>query len=262
MSSTVDKALELLNHFNQNRMRIGLSELARLARIDKATAYRLLTTLTKHGLIEQENDSRAYRLGAATLRLARIREASLPVTALVTPIIEGLAEKTGETAHAALLAGHSLATIGIVNSKKSLHVSLDAGERLPLHATASGIACLAFLPADDVTRLLKGKLQSFTQHTSSSTEKVLAQVEVSRAQGFSESDQGYEVGVYGIAAPVFSAEGFATGTVAVATPTQRMTKELRIRIIRETLAAAADFTRRLGAELPKPYVSITKRLAA
>jgi adenosylmethionine-8-amino-7-oxononanoate aminotransferase len=55
-------------------MRIGLPEFARLAKIDNATADRLLGALSKHGLVEQETESRAYRLGAATLRLARIRE--------------------------------------------------------------------------------------------------------------------------------------------------------------------------------------------
>jgi IclR family transcriptional regulator, acetate operon repressor len=262
MSLTVDKALELLNFFNQSRMRIGLSEFARLAKIDKATAYRLLSALSKHGLVEQEPDSRAYRLGAATLRLARIREASFPAAAIATPILEQLAEQTGETAHASLLAGQTLATIGVVNSRKALHVSMDAGERLPLHATASGIICLAYQPAEDRLRLLRGRLASFTEKTATEHQAVINLAEAAAARGFAESDQGYETGVYGIAAPIFAATGHACGALAVATPTQRVTTEVRANIIKCACNAAMELTRKLGAEPPATYKSLRRRKAA
>jgi IclR family transcriptional regulator, acetate operon repressor len=262
MSLTVDKALELLNFFSQSRIRIGLSEFARLARIDKATAHRFLTSLAKHGLVEQEQQSRAYRLGAATLRLARIREAGFPAAAIAAPILERLAEQTGETAHASLLAGQALATIGVVNSRKALHVQLDAGERLPLHATASGIICLAYQTSEERQRLLKGKLPGFTGQTATELSAVITLVEAAAAQGFAESDQGYEAGVHGIAAPVFAATGHALGAIAVATPSQRMTSDLRALIIRHSAAAAVELTEKLGSQPPTTYKALRRKRAA
>lgn len=259
MSLTVDKALDLLNFFNQSRMRIGLSEFARLAKIDKATAFRLLSSLAKHGLVEQDTQSRAYRLGAATLRLARIREASFPAAAIAAPILEMLSEQTGETAHVSLLAGQTLATIGVVNSKKALHVSMDAGERLPLHATASGLICLAYQKPEERQRLLKGKLASFTAFTSIEHATVIALVEIAASQGYAESDQGFEAGVYGIAAPVFAGSGLACGAIAVATPSQRITPEIRAQIIKLTCAAAMELTRKLGAEPPTAYKALRRK---
>jgi IclR family transcriptional regulator, acetate operon repressor len=256
MSLTVDKALDLLNFFNQSRMRIGLSEFARLAKIDKATTYRLLSSLAKHGLVEQDAQSRAYRLGAATLRLARIREASFPAAAIAAPILEVLAKQTGETAHVSLLAGQTLATIGVVNSKKALHVSLDAGERLPLHATASGVICLAYQTADERQRLLKGKLPSFTAFTTTEHLAILALADLAASKGYAESDQGYEAGVYGIAAPIFAGNGQACGALAVATPSQRITPESQAQIIKLTCAAAMELTRKLGAEPPAAYKAL------
>ena len=49
---TVSKALSLLTNFNQSRTEIGLSEIARLAGVNKATAYRLLSEVER--LIEKE----------------------------------------------------------------------------------------------------------------------------------------------------------------------------------------------------------------
>lgn len=105
---TVDKALSLLNLFSERRAAIGLSELSRLSGFNKATVRRFLIALEKHGFVEQDATSRAYRLGPALLRLARVREAVSPVTSIVQPILEGLVAELGETAHFSLYAGGSL----------------------------------------------------------------------------------------------------------------------------------------------------------
>ena len=73
---TVSKALDLLNLFNRAQPLIGLSDLSRLAGVNKATCYRLMSELQAHGLVEQVGSGREYRLGPAVLRLAALREAS------------------------------------------------------------------------------------------------------------------------------------------------------------------------------------------
>ena len=76
---TVDKAFSVLDQFSMENTEIGLSELSRLASLDKAATRRLLVALSKHGFIEQSADTRKYRLGHGFLRLARIREATVPI---------------------------------------------------------------------------------------------------------------------------------------------------------------------------------------
>ena len=77
---TVDKAFSVLDQFSLTRTEIGLSELSRMAGLDKAATRRLLVAMSKHGFIEQSAETRKYRLGHGFLRLARIREATVPVT--------------------------------------------------------------------------------------------------------------------------------------------------------------------------------------
>ena len=60
---TVDKAALVLDQFTVERKEIGLSELARLINNDKAATRRLLLALSKHELIEQDEETRKYRLG-------------------------------------------------------------------------------------------------------------------------------------------------------------------------------------------------------
>jgi IclR family transcriptional regulator, acetate operon repressor len=262
VSSTVNKALEFLGLFNQTRPEIGLSEMARLADIDKATTHRMLVSLAKHGLVEQNLTSRLYRLGAGTLRLARMREASFPISAIVEPILQELAAQTGETVHASLVAGNALATVGLVASHKAIHVTMGPGDSLPFHATASGIAVLAFLPASRADAILKSKLPAYTMHAPTLSQNILKTVNQVRLRGYAVAEQSFESDVIGIAAPFFSEGGIACGAVAVATPAHRVNRAVRANTIRAVLAAAISLTRKTGVEPPESFVASCRKVAA
>lgn len=262
MSTTAAKAISLLGFFSETEPELGLSELARRSGVDKATVHRMLNVLAAAGLVEQHGETRLYRLGAGILRLARIREATFPVSKIVEPALQGLTTSTGETAHASLISGHCLATIGICPSPKSARVNLEAGEALSLHGTASGFAFLAFAPAGFADEVLSAGLKRHTNHTETDPQKLIKRIEESRKNGFATADQTYEDEVYGIAAPLFGPDGHSTGAIAVATPCHRMTDELRALIVREVISAAVEVTRQLGGVLPAPFLATTGRQAA
>jgi IclR family transcriptional regulator, acetate operon repressor len=262
VSLTVNKALELLNHFGQSKPEIGLSDMARLAGCDKATTHRLLTTLAAHGLVEQSPTSRLYRLGAGTLRLARLREASFPLSSVVEPVLQNLSDKTGETVHASLIAGHSLATVGLIASQKTIHVTMGAGDSLPFHATASGISILAFLPDGQAESILKNNLAAYTKHTLTQARDVARLVQRARQRGYAVSEQSFEADVIGVASPFFSVDGTVQGAMAVATPAHRMTRDVKSATIRAVCEAALAVTYKFGAEPPPQFAASLRRLAA
>ena len=108
---TTSKALTLLDLFTRSRPQIGLSELARLSGTNKATCYRLMSELVEHGLVEQVVSSKEYRIGPAVLRLAALREATVPTREAALPILQALAAATGETAHMSHLVAGQLVTL-------------------------------------------------------------------------------------------------------------------------------------------------------
>jgi len=65
----VTRALDLLEAFLQNGPEIGLTNIARQLNLDKATAYRLLSTLEGRGYIERSSENRNYRLGLRAFEL-------------------------------------------------------------------------------------------------------------------------------------------------------------------------------------------------
>ncbi len=223
--SAAAKTLDLLSHFSDLHPEIGLSQLCRMAGRDKATTYRHLQDLEAKGFVEQNPETKAYRLGPAVLQLAQVRERTVPRSAGVEQPLKALAEATGETVHVAVLSGTTLYALAQVESiRHSTRVLIDV-QRFPLHATASGLCALAF-GAPDLMTEAQGNLTRFTQATVTDADTLAAQVEATRKRGFSASLGSYESDVHSISAPVFDQTGHFAGSVTVAGVATRMTATL------------------------------------
>lgn len=248
MTSTVKNALTLLGLFSTKTPELGLSELKRLAGMDKATTHRMLTALREAGMLEQHAISKLYRLGPEILRLARVREETFPFTTVVQPVLEDLAKVTGETSHCSLYTNDALAVIASVESNKASRVSVRSSDVLPLHATAAGVAFLAFAPDKVVDDALRAKFTAFTAHTCKSDNAFKKLIAEARKSGFSVLDKAYEDDVCGVAAPIFASGRNAIGALAVATPSHRMTDALMATIVRAVAKSARELSRKLGGD--------------
>lgn len=219
--STIGKALALLDLISQIDGDVGLSDVARLAELDKATARRLLVEMEKHGFIEQDAETRKYRIGSAPVRLARIREARYPFAAIAAPFLKALAEDVSETVHLSEFSGGRLSTVHVEDGPLAHRVIVRIGTVLPFHATASGLAFMAFRPAAEIAAALAAPLEKFSRHTIVDPEQIRAMLRDTAARGFSISRQGLDDGVTSAAAPVIAPNGSPVGTVAIAAPMVR-----------------------------------------
>lgn len=219
--STVHKAISLLELFTLAEPEIGLSDIARKAGLDKATARRLLVALADHRLIEQEPRSRRYRLGAGLSRLGRIRDIHFPFVRVAAPVVRDLSVETGETVHLSEFSAGALLTVHVELSSKANRVNVDVGQVLPLHGTASGIAFLSASRAEVMQSHVDRPLERFTQHTVIDRDQLMTAVRLAAQRGYSRSAQGYEEGVHSIAVPILGSDNVPIGTMAVACPMSR-----------------------------------------
>jgi DNA-binding IclR family transcriptional regulator len=70
-------------------------------------------------------------------------------------------------------------------------------------------------------------------------------IKVAALRGYSRGDQGYEDGVFSVAAPVLGTDGWAVGTVAVASPLSRTDATTAERHGLAATGAAAEIAARL-----------------
>lgn len=255
---TTSKALSLLQHFTRSQPEIGLSELARLSGLNKATTHRLMGELAEHGMVEQAGAGRAWRLGPAFLRLAALREAHVPMREVAMQTLAALAEATGETAHFSLLQGQALATTAYAySSAHGTRVMMEDAEVLTLHNTSSGLAVLAFSPPAFVDSVLAAPLPARTPQTVTDPAAIRALLPGIREDGIASCTGGFEADVQSFAVPLFDASSACIGAVAVAAPVARITPELTALIRRELIARTTALTRRLGGFPPDDFPRAT-----
>ena len=255
---TIDKALGLLALFSEQRPSIGLSEFARMTRFDKATTHRYLGAMLRAGFLEQDPQTRAYRLGPNVVRLARVREVTHPVEAVVQPVLARLAKATGETSHFSMICGKTLATLGVAESRKVHRIIIENGELLPFHATSSGLAFLAFAAPGLVETVLAAPLTAFTPATITDPARIRSAIAACRRTGYVTTAEGFEEGVFSIAAPVFNPDDGVCGAVAVAAPLSRRRQASETAIRDAVRAAAAEITRALGGD-PGKAAAVDRR---
>ncbi len=249
---TITKALNLLNYFSENMPEIGLMEFRNLTGTDKATIHRHLTEMLANGYLEQNRQTRKYRLGAAVLRLASIRERTFPARRIVSQWVERLSRELGELVHASVIQQSGMSPLCYNDfGTGGTRVYFSEAEMLPLHATASGLAALAFGDPSLLKQSLKSGLKKFTDHTISGTEELERQVSQTRENGFAFAEQTYEREVSSIAVPFYENSGFAYGTISVAVPTSRMNAGTRQRFAGALAKASKDISTELGGNLPE-----------
>lgn len=224
---TVDKALRVLDQFSLEHTEIGLSEMARMADLDKAATRRLLVAMAKHDFIEQSLETRKYRLGKGFLRLARIREATVPIAKAAQEVADWLCAETKETAHISLPGQNGMTTIGLRLPNRGRVVNLAAGENLYYHATASGLVYLSAASPKTADRILALKREKVTSFTVTDKAELMKAIDRFRAQGFGETRNSFEVDVAGVAMPFGRDGDDPAGSIALALPDAELTDARR-----------------------------------
>jgi len=213
-----------------------VAALATSCGLNRATAWRLLATLEDNGLVERDADTGRYVLGIGVTRLA----GAVGVDGVVRrahPVLERLSERTGETADLAVVRPSGLVYVDEV-SPPTVMAATWLGRSVPLHATSSGKAWLAWLSPREVGDLLPGRLEPFTPTTITTADALRDELDVIRTRGYGTCSGEFEARLYGVSAPVLD----ATRPIAVVSiwgPGDRITSE-RFPELGALAMAAAD----------------------
>ncbi len=242
---SVDRALTVLRLLARYG-ELGVTDIARKLKVHKSTAFRLVTTLELHDLVEQHSDRGKYRLGVGVLQRAGATTAKLDLVQRSRPVSQRLAEVVGETVNITVLAGHEALYVDQVAGSAALQLHNWVGQRIPLHATSNGKVLLASVSGVRFDELTSGVLKRFTDKTITSRQELKIQVERVRQNGFAIAVDELEVGLTAIAAPISGADGVVVGSISASGPGFRITRAHLPDVAKHVVASAQEISRRLG----------------
>jgi len=228
----------LLRCFAGDTQAYSLSDLARQAGLNVSTTYRLAKTLCAESLLSYDRPSERYRPGLLLARLGRSAMSSTGLTAAL-PVIQRIADSTGETAALNIRQGRTSVSVLVANSAHDLRVVDTAGVAAPLHVTAAGKALLAFgdQPIPTAVKAM-GRLERLTDHTLTTHSALRRDLEHVAVCGYSVCDQERDIGVRAVGSPVLDGSSVARAAVGIQGPVFRI-PDHRVPELGHLLAAAA-----------------------
>lgn len=240
--NTLEKCVRILTLFSEASPTLHVADIADRLHLPRSTAYRYISALRKHQLLEETPDGTGYRLGGRILELAATMSRK-PLPDVAYPYMEQIARETGETVILCGLREHVGVCLAKVDGTHALRVSYELGDTYPLHAGATGKAIFAFLEPEERRAVIEDVgLARFTDTTITDATVLNEELDRIRSQGFSQSNGEAIEGTIGLAAPIFSPSGRAVASVGVSVPTHRAEGENRERFIELLVEAAYEIS--------------------
>lgn len=259
--NSIEKVLAVLSSFAPYNQEMGTVEISQKLGFHKATVSRILLTLTRCNFLEQDPQTRKFKLGASimTLGLAINHSLKTNLVQVARPYIDELRDNLKETIVLEVLSGKSTFIAYVAEGPQQVRIAGTVGDRLPIHSAAGAKAILAFSAHEVRDDLINQAMPCLTPNTITHPKELRRQLEFFRRQGFSFENEEIDIGMSAVGAPVFDHEKRAVAAVVVAGPSQRITLDIDPPMAIRLKETALEISKQLYYKSPRPEKLIEQR---
>lgn len=244
---SVQRALDILNLFEGSREELGNNEIARMLGMDPSTAAGLVYTLKLNNYLDQNPDTRKYRLGMKLAERASVLLDQIDLRKIATPTLEKVREWSGESVNLAIRDHNEVVYIERLFGHHSLGIRSELGKRGRLHSTALGKALLAHMSPEECQAILADyKFVSITPKTITNIGDFQAELERVRNEGYAVDEEENELGGRCLAAAILDVSGRPVAALSISVPIQRLPRERIHKYGMKIREAALEISRNIG----------------
>lgn len=250
-SQSLERGLALLSAFRTGRPLIGVSELGRDVGLSRSTTHRYVATLAALGYLQQDPDTKKYRLGPRVLDLGFSAINSMELREVAGPHLRELSDATGYTVNMAILDDLDIVYVDRCRSaragQREIDLNLHVGARLPAYCTSLGKVLLAHLPAEErAEHLDRIDFARRGPNTITSRDSLEAELKRVLTMGYAINNEELAYGLRSIAAPVLAHDGKAVGAINLA--------------VHSSMVSSAEIGTTLGPVIKRTAADISARL--
>jgi IclR family KDG regulon transcriptional repressor len=247
LSGTVVDALGLLDVLVAEPRGIGLTEAARRAGLNKATAFRHLAALRRAELAILDPATGRYRPGLKLVRMADQLLEAFDLRTVAHPYVERLAREAGVSVLAGVLEGAEVVYVDYAEGGGELRVHRRIGGRRSVHLSSIGKAIVAHLPSEDLAAVLdRCTFERRTEHTIVDPAAFVGGLEDVRRRGWALVRDEDVLGASSVSAPVFDRTGRVAGAIGMAASSFTLRDETLDRFVRLLSDACRAVSEGLG----------------
>lgn len=241
-SSTVLKALRVLEEIGEHNGGISLSDLAGLIDLDRSTTYRILMTLADAGYLIRSEESKKFRLSYKLLSVSRHLLGNTGFDDLIRDALANLSRKTHEAANFSVLDGDQAVICMQSRGSHLLSADFKIGDRSHLHCTSIGKVLLAQQSEKFIQTFLSRPLPKVASQTITDPNELRLELERVRVAGFAFDVKEFADDMCCVAVPVFGPNGALLGGINFSGPMTRINPKRMDELAQVLLAATNELS--------------------
>jgi DNA-binding IclR family transcriptional regulator len=221
----VDRAARILECFGRATPELSLPQISSQLRLPKPTAFRILTNLVRHGLLQHNPATATYTLGFATLRLADDLLQSLAIRTQARPMMQAIRDAVNESVILSVRRGDYRYNIDTVESTHAIGQTQQIGTPVPLYAGAASRALLAAMPDEEIKAYLaRTKFVPFQKTTMIDPDKLREDVGRTRRRGYVVTSAEYTPGGHAVGSAIIGPDGTGLAALHISIPNARFSR--------------------------------------
>jgi DNA-binding IclR family transcriptional regulator len=222
-NQSLAKGLAILESFSAQQPEWGIRELGRQLDVNPTTIQRLVTTFQSAGYLEQNVQTRRYRLGPKLVKLAGVYAHLNPLSTLARRVFEQYEDSFDYNFYLGQLKGFEVIYRAVLDGHGPLKVVVEPGGSTSLHATALGKVLLAFQDEAFVDGfIVQSGLNPFTARSISDPQLLREQLFQVREQQYAVNDGEFYDDVGAVGVPIFDQLGRVHYGISLAYPRHKV----------------------------------------
>jgi DNA-binding IclR family transcriptional regulator len=258
----LERGMEILELVANSKNGFTFSQLARQLDFPKSSVHCLLVTFERLGYLQRIASSGRYVAGMNLMRMANTASHGILLRQKAGPLLAELTQRTGLTAHMAIVEDNEAVLIAKVEPCGTSPVATWVGKHIDCHCTSLGKALLAWRSEEQVADMVKRRrMLRHNENTICTLARLKEDLARTRQCGYSLDDEEEEIGVRCIGAPLFGTSGDAEAAISISGSVEQISDGNMARLASLVQETAFEMSLRLGWS-PHPFLPETRSQSA
>jgi len=246
-TNSIEKVMDIFKAFIPYNQELSTTQISVKLGLHRATASRILLTLTRGDFLHQDPVTKKFSLGGAALQVgnALIQSLDSNLVLIAKPFIDELRGQLEETIALEAFSGTQPIMAYVANTSLSARAAVDVGDTMPSHAAAGAKAIIAFSSRDKRERLIPKELTKLTANTITDIIQLKEQLAKVRQSGYAVDMGEIVFGINAIGVPIFNHLECPVGAVVVIGSETSIPGERLFSLVENLMGTAALISARL-----------------
>lgn len=242
---TIDRAMQVIKVLagSDQKKWVSITDLSKDCDLPVSTMHRLLQSMIKHGLIQQDPNLKLYSMGNTWLEYGLQMYDTFDFVGLIRPEMEKLMHEVEESVYFSKPIGTEALVVERIDCPNNpIRIYDQLGLKIPMNIGAANKVMLAHMPKDDALKIVNTLVHSEEK------DEFLQLLERIRRDGYGESHGEKTKGTSSVAAPLFNHSNELIGAISIGYVNFNLTEERQRFLIEKITEYGLRISAKLGSK--------------